>query len=302
MAHKLTKTTATGIAIGIVLATGAISAQDKTSSKAKESLPVVVPNPTPAPKVPVRQDTRPQLKTDALRVALPSIRSVTRVEPPPGPAAEGFLLTAERVRVVGSNFGTGGTPPPVVLRYGGGSIGVALWAGQRPTNSEFILVLPGANQLQAAGISLPHSRPVAVELALTTPDGATIARHPIQFAVRGRGDADFDGDGATYGGTNSMGRDCNDFDSNAYPGHPELPDTDGIDNDCDPQTFGVVDRDGDGFPDAAVFNVDERNRRIYRGTDCNDADATANPIRPERCPAGSKPEERDIALRRSKGW
>lgn len=302
MARRMLATTAAGIAIGIALATGATSAKDKAPHQPKNGTPVVAPTNTPAPKVPVVREGGPILKRDALRAALPSIRSVARVEPPPGPTAEAFFLTAERVRVNGANFGTTGTPPPVALRYGGASIAVVVWAGQRPTDSEFILALPGTNQLEAAGISLPPGRPVAAELALTTADGTTIARHPIQFAARGRGDVDFDGDGATYGGTNSMGRDCNDFDPSAYPGHPELPDTAGIDNDCDPRTFGEVDRDGDGFPDAAVFNVDERNRRIFRGTDCNDADATANPIRPERCPAGSQPEERDVALRRSRGW
>lgn len=302
MARKTIAATAAGIAIGIALVTGATSAQDKGPRQPKESVPVVKPTNAPAPKVPVLREGGAVLKRDALRVVLPGIRSVARVGPPPGPTAEAFFLTAERVRVNGVNFGNTGTPPPVVLRYGGASIAVAVWAGQRPTNSEFILSLPGTNQLEAAGFSLPGGRPVAAELALTTADGVPIARYPIQFAARGRGDADFDGDGATYGGTNSMGRDCNDFDPKAYPGHPEIPDTEGIDNDCDPQTFGEVDRDGDGFPDAAIFNVDERNRRIFRGTDCNDADATANPIRPERCPAGSQPEERNVALRRSKGW
>ena len=57
-----------------------------------------------------------------------------------------------------------------------------------------------------------------------------------------------------------------------------------------------------GFHDAANYNIDTVTRRIFRGTDCNDADPAANPIRPENCVTGSRPEERDALLRRQLRW
>ena len=75
---------------------------------------------------------------------------------------------------------------------------------------------------------------------------------------------DRDGDGAldvACGGT-----DCNDDDSNTYPGAPEL--CDAIDQDCDPSTIGGADGDGDGFVPYACSNPIAGG--VARGTDCDD--------------------------------
>jgi len=78
-----------------------------------------------------------------------------------------------------------------------------------------------------------------------------------------QGGEDCDGDGVksyAFGGF-----DCDDTDRNRYPGNSEVPDFDGHDEDCDLQTIGNMDRDGDGFIDNRVFNAGGA-----RGDDCDD--------------------------------
>jgi len=78
-----------------------------------------------------------------------------------------------------------------------------------------------------------------------------------------QGGEDCDGDGAkspAFGGF-----DCDDTDPHRYPGNSEVADFDGHDEDCDLQTIGTLDVDGDGFIDERFFNVGGA-----RGTDCDD--------------------------------
>lgn len=63
---------------------------------------------------------------------------------------------------------------------------------------------------------------------------------------------DADGDGHYSEATG--GDDCDDGNSNRYPGNIEICDANGVDEDCDLQTGGQRDLDGDGFTDAACFN------------------------------------------------
>jgi hypothetical protein len=89
--------------------------------------------------------------------------------------------------------------------------------------------------------------------------------------------ADADGDGvrdAACGGT-----DCDDTNPSRYPGAPEVCDAADLDEDCDPETFGFRDADGDGFPDARCCNG------TTCGDDCNDARPGVNPMVPEVCNA-----------------
>ena len=109
---------------------------------------------------------------------------------------------------------------------------------------------------------------------------------------------DLDGDG--HGDTQckdadgqSLGDDCDDEDNNRYPGNTEVCSIqyvgdsnvgkgDGVDEDCDPKTFGERDNDGDGFTDSLCFNEDSKGK-IYQGKDCNDFVASVNPAASEVC-------------------
>ena len=86
-------------------------------------------------------------------------------------------------------------------------------------------------------------------------------------------DADGDGhDAAACGGD-----DCNDDDPNRYPGNPEVCDAAGHDEDCDPGTFGGLDRDVDGVESMACCNGSAC------GTDCDDTLASVRPGATEVC-------------------
>lgn len=98
---------------------------------------------------------------------------------------------------------------------------------------------------------------------------------------------DQDGDGgidASVGGD-----DCDDNDPARFAGNSEVADFNGHDEDCDPTTIasGPIytkptdgDRDGDGFIDDRVFNVDRSGRRIT-GRDCDDQNPQINPFQTE---------------------
>ncbi len=91
-------------------------------------------------------------------------------------------------------------------------------------------------------------------------------------------DADSDGvDSVTCGGL-----DCDDSDSNRYPGNTEICDRENHDEDCDPTTFGIRDLDGDGEPDAACCNVDD-DESLVCGSDCDDSRASVSPVVSESC-------------------
>lgn len=86
---------------------------------------------------------------------------------------------------------------------------------------------------------------------------------------------DADGDGrrdAACGGD-----DCDDADPERFPGNTEICDVDGVDEDCDPATYGFRDGDGDGSPDARCCNGDNC------GLDCDDNLPGTNPSVPEVC-------------------
>jgi hypothetical protein len=78
---------------------------------------------------------------------------------------------------------------------------------------------------------------------------------------------DCDGDG--FNATRHSGDDCDDGDANRWPGAPEVADTNGHDEDCDTETYGQVDADGDGEFDARYFNR-TASGEINGGTDCDD--------------------------------
>ena len=71
------------------------------------------------------------------------------------------------------------------------------------------------------------------------------------------------------------GDDCNDADSNVFPGNAEI--CNAVDEDCDPATIGEKDGDADGFVDMYCSNG------ALAGGDCDDSRSGANPNAPEVC-------------------
>ncbi|MCZ7679250.1 MAG: putative metal-binding motif-containing protein [Sandaracinaceae bacterium] len=86
--------------------------------------------------------------------------------------------------------------------------------------------------------------------------------------------ADADGDG--HGALECGGDDCDDLDANRFPGNVEVCDGSAHDEDCNPDTFGFIDADGDGAASNACCNV-LSDGSLRCGGDCNDADGAVNP-------------------------
>ncbi len=74
-----------------------------------------------------------------------------------------------------------------------------------------------------------------------------------------------DNDGDGHSSIRSGGDDCNDNDAEAFPGNVERCDIRGHDEDCDPTTMGIEDRDGDGWNSSKCYNTDAGGQRHYGG-------------------------------------
>jgi hypothetical protein len=90
---------------------------------------------------------------------------------------------------------------------------------------------------------------------------------------------DRDGDGRRS--IECGGDDCDDDDSNRFPGNAEVCDAADHDEDCDDSTFGFRDGDMDGVADASCCNM--REGGLFCGTDCDDASPSASPTSVEAC-------------------
>jgi hypothetical protein len=93
-------------------------------------------------------------------------------------------------------------------------------------------------------------------------------------------DVDHDGAGdatCTDAHGTPLGNDCDDNDSNRYPGNHEVCDAMHHDEDCDPTTHGGTDFDADTFESNACCNG------TMCGTDCNDGVRSVHPGAPEVC-------------------
>ncbi|HJL02678.1 MAG TPA: putative metal-binding motif-containing protein [Polyangiaceae bacterium LLY-WYZ-15_(1-7)] len=86
-------------------------------------------------------------------------------------------------------------------------------------------------------------------------------------------DADGDGFDATLCG----GEDCDDSNADRYPTNAEVCDLANLDEDCDPETFGDRDEDGDGYVDARCCNG------TRCGDDCDDTNGGVHPGEAEVC-------------------
>jgi hypothetical protein len=90
-------------------------------------------------------------------------------------------------------------------------------------------------------------------------------------------DADGDGHRASECG----GDDCDDTDASRFPGHPEVCDSIGHDEDCDPNTLGP-DLDHDGYLSSSCCNR-QSDGMLHCGDDCDDTRATVHPTAVEAC-------------------
>lgn len=103
---------------------------------------------------------------------------------------------------------------------------------------------------------------------------------------------DQDGDG--YLSAQWGGEDCDDTDAAVNPDQDEL--CNGIDDDCDGlvdvlEEGGVarfLDKDGDGYGDAAIQVCEGAAGVAELGNDCDDADASVNPAATETCEAADE--------------
>ncbi|HVJ90158.1 MAG TPA: MopE-related protein [Labilithrix sp.] len=95
--------------------------------------------------------------------------------------------------------------------------------------------------------------------------GMVVPMRPIDADQDGRNSEDTGGD------------DCDDRDRRRFPGNAEVADEDDHDEDCNYKTFGFVDRDGDGFPDARSCNFDPNEHVWYCGNDCDDTNPAIYP-------------------------
>ena len=86
---------------------------------------------------------------------------------------------------------------------------------------------------------------------------------------------DCDGDG--HESPRFGGDDCDDFDARRFPGNAEVCDAEGLDEDCDLQTSGLRDADGDGVNSAACFNKSSDGQYYAVGRDCDDSNPAIVP-------------------------
>ena len=96
--------------------------------------------------------------------------------------------------------------------------------------------------------------------------------------------ADADGDGHTA--SSCGGDDCDDNDAMRFPGRTEVCDSTNHDEDCDTNTFGFRDNDGDGFASTTCCNLmpgADGGTTPFCGTDCNDNNPNVHPGQAEAC-------------------
>jgi len=113
-------------------------------------------------------------------------------------------------------------------------------------------------------------------------DGVACTRDRCDEARRACVNAAPDEDGDGHTALDCGGDDCDDADAHRFPGNTEVCDTRDDDEDCDPESFGERDADGDGSLDARCCNLAADGSRIC-GDDCDDAHPSVHPGEAEDC-------------------
>jgi hypothetical protein len=169
-----------------------------------------------------------------------------------------------------------------VMRVFSACFGVGLGIG---VGAAFVFALAGVPSATAqpkpATPNVPPGppRPVVPGARFTLTSGPFVVTAPIKAtAVPSKRlctectDCDHDGHKAIACG----GDDCDDGDSNRYPGNTEICDIGDHDEDCNYATFGNRDADGDGYVDNHCGNVEPNGVR-HGGNDCDDAKPLMHP-------------------------
>ena len=96
----------------------------------------------------------------------------------------------------------------------------------------------------------------------------------IDMCIKYDNKVDRDGDGHVC--IECGGDDCDDFNSNRFPGNIEVCDAKGVDEDCNYRTFGKTDQDRDGYVSQSCMNIIDGEFESG-GRDCNDNRADVSP-------------------------
>ena|GEM_PF-4775967 len=136
---------------------------------------------------------------------------------------------------------------------------------------------PGSKMADANGCVEARVKPSCDDGIACTQDSCSSSKNACQFLAPdedddGHQDADCkDSEG------HSVGDDCDDGDAERFPGNTEVCDSADRDEDCDTQTVGFRDEDGDGAISDECCNEDNC------GDDCNDGSIAQRPLQPEFC-------------------
>ncbi len=204
-----------------------------------------------------------------------TIESATRYAVPPLQGQPGYTRTHQIV--ITGEFFTGtdeGKLVVVTARPRSGRSSPVLAAVRSWNNDEIILHIDRNLHPWWEDVS---ARRDPVDVAIVNSQSGD----PLSNAVSvGFGSVDADRDGVLairWGGF-----DCDDNDARRYPGNPEVADSLGHDEDCDAETFGNRDSDGDGAYDALATNI-RPDGSISAGTDCDDQNRSIHPGASEVC-------------------
>src|SRR4051794_32766960 len=131
-----------------------------------------------------------------------------------------------------------------------GMVGSALWCG---LSFVWLGACSGQNNRTDAGQDTGADRTLDVVFEASHPGSDAQSGTLADIADVGKvtNCANPDGDGDGHRAIACGGDDCDDADSNRYPGRAEVCDPANHDEDCDPATFGVLDSDHDNYTDVA---------------------------------------------------
>ena len=154
------------------------------------------------------------------------------------------------------------------------------WTDEGPSTAGGYLPDP-PRDIDRVAVEGPYERFRAQPHSLVMQSGVRTSTLNLGSMTLSNPNPDMDGDG--HRAFAFDGDDCDDGDPNRFIGNTEVADFEGLDEDCDPSTIGIMDKDGDGFTDFRVFNAVAPNSAVpaVRGDDCDDTRRGVNPSAPE---------------------